>query len=60
MVPLNDESEQTLIHPIDTSISSRLKPPGLSNMPDNFWNSNSSFVSLSDFSQRKSTAPSWN
>jgi hypothetical protein len=62
MIPLNeDESqEQTLIHPIDTAISSRLKPPGLSNMPDNFWNSNSSPVILTDYAQRLSSAPGWN
>lgn len=60
MVPLNDESEQTLIHPIDTDIITRLKPPGLSNMPDHFWNSNSTFVSLSDYNQRQLINPAWN
>lgn len=60
MVPLNDENEQTLIHPIDSPISTRLKPPGLSNLPDNFWNSNSSFIALSDYSQRQLINPTWN
>lgn len=58
MVPLDDESEQVLLHSIDIPISSRMKPPGLSGMPDYFWNSTPG-SELKNFDQRQSNNPVW-
>lgn len=39
-LPSFQEKEvENLIHPISYTLEQRLKPPGLNNLPDNFWNS---------------------
>lgn len=50
--------EFTLIHPYNTSYEDRLKPPGLPNLPDNFWNTNYGNIPNTDFTNRNS-APAW-
>ncbi|MBD2201569.1 hypothetical protein H6G33_09440 [Calothrix sp. FACHB-1219] len=57
-VPMNTESEENLIHPSNTLLSNRLKPPGLPNLLDNFWNSNTTFNIISDFNNR-TNSPVW-
>jgi hypothetical protein len=39
LLPGEQISEDILIHPNNLAIKDRLKPPGMSSLPDNFWNS---------------------
>ncbi len=55
-VPTSDEF--TLVHPYNTPYQERLMPPGLSNLPDNFWNTNYGAVPVLDFTNRGSS-PAW-
>lgn len=48
---------ESIEHPVGSSLSTRLKPPNKSNLPDNFWNSNSSNApALANYWQRPSTS----
>lgn len=50
--------EFTLVHPYNTSYQDRLKPPGLSNLADNFWNTNYGSIPNTDFTNREGS-PTW-
>lgn len=54
----NQEEPLTLIHPYNTSYQNRLKPPGLANLPDNFWNTNYSQLPNNQLTERTAT-PQW-
>lgn len=55
----DNQEEFTLVHPYNTSYQSRLKPPGLSTLPDNFWNTNYGTIPSLNLVNRGS-APAWN
>ena len=52
----NQEESLTLVHAYNTEYKDRLKPPGLSNIPENFWNSNYKELSNIKLAERKSNA----
>jgi hypothetical protein len=54
----NQEEQLTLIHPFNTSYQDRLKPPGLANLPDNFWNTNYDQLPNIELAER-ATTPQW-
>lgn len=57
-LPISSADPQTLLHPIQTSLEDKLKPPGLSSLPDNFWNSDLGNQVVTDFSTR-GNSPQW-
>lgn len=46
---------EILTHPIKATLAERLKPPGLPNLRDNFWNSQPNDIVLTDWKNRTST-----
>lgn len=50
--------EFTLVHPYNTPYEDRLKPPGLPNLPDNFWNTNYGAIPNIEFTNRGGS-PGW-
>lgn len=54
----SQEEPVTLIHRFNTPYQERLKPPGLPNLPDNFWNTNYDQLPDIELAERSST-PQW-
>ncbi len=59
-IPGSVENEQILLHADGTNLADRLKPPGLSSLPDNFWNTNAQPVTYTLFQAREGVTPAWN
>lgn len=57
-LPTSSNDPLTLLHPIGTPSETQLKPPGLPNLLDNFWNSNPANQVEVDLSTRNNT-PQW-
>lgn len=55
-VVLGDEDELMLLHPYQTEYTTRLTPPGLPNLPSNFWNSNLNNIAIVDLTSRTGNA----
>ena len=53
-----EEVSTTLVHPINYPLELRLKPPGLPNVVDNFWNTNYSNLP-NYFSKNRYNTPQW-
>ncbi len=58
-MPVSTEDERTLIHPVNAPLATKLKPPGLAHLPDNFWNSNPNLENFQDYYPRQSSPPAW-
>jgi len=54
----NQQEPLTLVHPYNTPYQNRLKPPGLANLPDNFWNTNYGQLPNIELAERTAT-PQW-
>lgn len=54
----SQEEPVTLIHKFNTPYQERLKPPGLPNLPDNFWNTNYDQLPDIELAER-SPSPQW-
>jgi hypothetical protein len=54
----NQDEPLTLVHPYNTPYQNRLKPPGLANLPDNFWNTNYGQLPNIELTERTAT-PQW-
>lgn len=54
-----DDEPDIVVHSLDTPQELKYKPPGKSDLPDNFWNSKPNSNPYENYIQRQGVSPTW-